>query len=566
MKKRILITSFLMLGLITGISNADFTIGEPINLGFPVNRYSNEQAPSISADGLELYFSDHGLSPLRPGGHGGGDLWVTTRPTKDDPWGVPVNLGPVVNSSDNDELPCISADGLSLYFGSSRDGGLGSEDLWVTTRQTKDSPWNTPVNLGSTVNSRYSEWAPNISTDGLILYFSDYMNYRPGEYGNWDIYMTTRSTISDPWGVPINMGPNVNSSGRDASPNISADGLAMFFESSGSGGFGSQDIWMSIRKTRDSDWEPSFNLGPNINTSRFDAMPSISFDGSTLYFCSDRTGGFGDVDLWQASIEPVVDFNRDDVIDLQDIIIMTEHWGQDYSMCDIGPMPWGDGIVDIRDMRILVKYLLKDYPLRAHWKMDEANGDIACDSIGENDGKLNGNPLWQPEGGMIDGTLMLCGVDDYVEAPFILDPSNGQFSVFAWMYGGASGQVIISQTGESGETWLGIDPSGKLMTGLVPSSSGWTNPEPLVSESVVTDGQWHHVGFVWDGSYRTLYADGIEVAKDKYAQDPLKNANGGLYMGASKDLDPFSFFIGFIDDVRIYNVALTTEEIAALAQ
>jgi len=565
MKKRMLIAMVFVMGLSAEVAKADFTIGEPINLGFPVNRYSNEQAPSISADGLELYFSDHGLSPLRPGGHGGGDLWVTTRPTKDDPWGVPMNLWPVVNSSDNDEQPCISADGLSLYFGSSRDGGLGSEDLWVTTRQTKDSPWNTPENLGSTVNSRYSEWAPNISTDGLTLYFSDYMNYRPGEYGNWDIYMTTRSTISDPWGVPINLGPNVNSSGRDAAPNISADGLAMFFETS-FGGFGSQDIWMSVRKTRDSDWEPSFNLGPNINTSRFDAMPSISFDGSTLYFCSDRPGGFGDVDLWQVSIEPVVDFNRDEVIDLQDIIIMTEHWGEDYSMCDIGPMPWGDGIVDIRDMRILVKYLLKDYPLRAHWKMDEADGDIAYDSIGEYDGKLNGNPLWQSEGGMIDGTLMLCGVDDYVEAPFVLDPSNVPFSVFAWIYGGASGQVIISQQGESGETWLGIDPSGKLMTGLVSPSSGWANPEPLVSESVITDGQWHHVGFVWDGSYRALYVDGIEAAKDKYVQDPLKNANGGLYIGASNDLDPISFFIGFIDDVRIYNVALTTEEIAALAQ
>jgi len=89
---------------------------------------------------------------------------------------------------------------------------------------------------------------------------------------------------------------------------------------------------------------------------------------------------------------------------------------------------------------------------------------------------------------------------------------------------------------------------------------------PLVSESVITDIQWHHVGLVWDGSYRALYVDGIEVAKDKNAQNPLNSTEGGLYIGASKDLDPISFFIGLIDDVRIYNQALTADEIAILAQ
>jgi len=83
---------------------------------------------------------------------------------------------------------------------------------------------------------------------------------------------------------------------------------------------------------------------------------------------------------------------------------------------------------------------------------------------------------------------------------------------------------------------------------------------------VITDIQWHHVGFVWDGSYRALYVDGIEVAKDNNVQNQLKSADGGLYIGASKDLDAGTLFSGLIDDVRIYNKALSIEQISVLAQ
>ena len=105
------------------------------------------------------------------------------------------------------------------------------------------------------------------------------------------------------------------------------------------------------------------------------------------------------------------------------------------------------------------------------------------------------------------------------------------------------------------------------MTGLMHPPLGGFKPEPLSSESVITDDQWHHIGFVWDGSYRSLYVDGVEVAKDtKALTQALMSSNGGLYIGASKDLDATGFFSGLIDDVRIYDGALTAEEIAALTQ
>jgi hypothetical protein len=201
--------------------------------------------------------------------------------------------------------------------------------------------------------------------------------------------------------------------------------------------------------------------------------------------------------------------------------------------------------------------------------MDEIEGNTARDSFGDHDGTLNGNPSWQPDIGMVAGALQFDGIDDYVSTDFVLNPSLGEFTVFAWVKGGAPGQAIISQlngTG-NGNTWLGLDASdGYLMTGLVSPSAGWVAIKPLVSESGISDGQWHHIGFVWDGSYRILYYDGIQVAKDTAAQNPLKPADGGLHIGAGKTLSAGTFFSGLIDDVRIYDRALSAEEIAALAQ
>jgi len=104
------------------------------------------------------------------------------------------------------------------------------------------------------------------------------------------------------------------------------------------------------------------------------------------------------------------------------------------------------------------------------------------------------------------------------------------------------------------------------MTGLVQPPFGWFKPEPLSSESVITDDQWHHIGFVWDGSCRALYVDGTISATDTEALEQLEFSNGGLYIGTGKSLDAGTFFSGLIDDVRIYDVTLSAEEIAALVQ
>jgi sugar lactone lactonase YvrE len=261
---------------------------------------------------------------------------------------------------------------------------------------------------------------------------------------------------------------------------------------------------------------------------------------------------------------PAVDFNGDGIVDCADMCIMVDHWGENYSLCDIGPTPFGDGIVDVQDLIVLAEYLFEevdDPTLVAHWKLDETKGIIAHDSAGGNNAFVIGGAVWQPTSGEMNGALQFDGVDDYVITDHILDPADGVFSVFAWIKGGAPGQVVISQTDGAGmgATWLSADPTdGKLMTRLMPPSTGLRiPPQPLVSEFVITDGNWHRIGFVWDGSYRYLYVDGAEVAKDTQSFSILESSDGGLYLGAGKNLDAASFLSGLIDDVRIYDRAIT---------
>ena len=536
----------LVVGLPADVANADFTFGTPTNLGPTVNSSSRDFNASISADGLSLFFISN-----RPGGVGGLDIWVTTRATTDDPWGTPVNLGPTINSPVGEWGVSISSDGLSLYFDTRQSGASGAiDDLWVATRATTDDDWVNPVNLGPTVNSSADDCYPSISADDLSLYFT---STRSGGSGPADIWVTTRETIHDPWGTPVNLGPMVNSADGNGHPAISTDGRTLFFTSDRPGGYGNGDIWITTRATTNDPWGEPVNLGSTVNSSAWEGFPNVSADGSTLFFHASLFGRNGVGDIWQAPIIPIVDFNGDGIVDAADMCIMIDHWGENYSLCDIGPTPWGDGIVDVQDLIILAEHLFTYPGAVAYWKLDETEGDIAYDSVGVYYGILNGVPTWQPTSGMIDGALELDGINDYVSTDFVLDPEDGSFSAFAWIKGGAPGQVVISQIG--GASWLLADASdGKLMTELVPTIG--RSISPLMSESVVTDDEWHRVGFVRDGSDRILYADGIEVARD--TANNLESASGGLYIGAGSDLDlePGALWSGLIDDVRIHNRAL----------
>ena len=250
---------------------------------------------------------------------------------------------------------------------------------------------------------------------------------------------------------------------------------------------------------------------------------------------------------------PPPDFYGDMKIDIEDLIILIEHWGQDDPMCDIAPPPFGDGIVDVLDLEVFMSYWgqpVDDPTLVAHWKLDEIEGTVAYDVAGTCDGRLLGDPLWQPDGGMMDGALQFDGVDDCILTSSIPNSIEGPFSVFAWVKGGVPGQVVISQRG--GVNWLCSDTSeGNLMTELMGTGRVVAI---LPSQAVITDGNWHRIGLVWDGSHRKLYVDDVAVAEDK--RGSLDVSENALLIGTDKAMKSGTYWSGLIDDVRIYNRAV----------
>lgn len=540
-KKKMLLMFVFVLSLVTEQAMADYFFSTPENLGPIVNSADSDGECDISSDGLELYFGSE-----RPGGSGRKDLWVTTKATTDDEWGEPVNLGSTVNSSQHDWAPSISTDSLSLYFSSGRSGSRGFSDIWVTTRPSISDSWGRPVNLGTTVNSDFYDTCPSLSADGLSLFFGSNREKITTAYPDLCyIYVTTRPTTNDPWGTPARLGSAVNPGLEYDSdwPRISDDGLSLFF----SRWFPDIDktvLYVATRTSTLDSWSNAVSLG------LYGICPWISADGSIMYLSSSEYGGHGTNDLFQIPIEPVVDFTGDGIVDAADMCVVVDYWNKNYSLCDIGPTPFGDDIVDTQDLIVLSEYFFEevnDLTLVAHWALDETEGYFAYDSAGSNNAIALGEPVWQPEGGMVDGAILFDGVDDYVITNPIPDLTTGSFSAICWINGGAPGQVVLSQTVVA--NWLCTDLSdGTLMTEL---KSTDMDSSSLDSETIITDGDWHRIGVTWDGLHRRLYVDGAMVAED--TQDDLEGSENGLYIGAGKMMQTETYWSGLIDDIRIYN-------------
>ena len=332
-------------------ARAGFTFGEPANLYVALLFFANSNifADGFSSDGLEMFVE----SDLA-GGQGRFDIWVLKRASPEDDWGPPENLGPAANSASMDQAASISGDGLELYFFSNRPEGYGNFDFYVTRRATRTSPWGPATNLSPKVNSSYAEIGTSVSSDGLELYLS---SDRPGGLRSSDIYVSKRATTGDPWGDPVNLGPAVNSPFSENRPCLSPDGLLLLFQGYRPGGFGNVDLWMTRRASRTAPWEPAVNIGPIINSPNMDVGPCLAPDGSALYFARDWSDRRDKP--CKAPIIPAVDFNGDKTVNLVDLAMLIRSWATNATFCDIGPMPWGDGKVDMEDMKVFMTYWQK---------------------------------------------------------------------------------------------------------------------------------------------------------------------------------------------------------------
>ncbi len=186
---------------------------------FPPNVPFTQGAYTISPDGKLLIFSS--CTPHR--GLGSCDLYSITR-TRDGQWSKPHNLGPPINTSAWESHPCLAHNGQALYFASNRSGGLGGKDLWVSYR-LPNGKWSVPQNLGPHINTPEDDFAPFVHPDDSTLYFSSYGH--PG-MGDVDIFVSRRDSTGA-WSVPINLGPPFNTKGHDACLSVDWSGQEAYF-------------------------------------------------------------------------------------------------------------------------------------------------------------------------------------------------------------------------------------------------------------------------------------------------------------------------------------------------
>ncbi len=167
--------------------------GAPVSLSKNINSIQREGASTISADGRHIIFTVCGTS--------GCDLYESRKTGND--WSRPKNLGPNINSPRWDAQPSLSADGRELYFVSERAGGFGGYDIWYS--QLTDKGWSKATNLGPEVNTPQDEISPYIHVNNRELYFVS--NGLPG-YGGYDIYKVQKNETA--WSKPVNLGKPLN--------------------------------------------------------------------------------------------------------------------------------------------------------------------------------------------------------------------------------------------------------------------------------------------------------------------------------------------------------------------
>ncbi|WP_457130908.1 OmpA family protein [Mucilaginibacter sp. UYNi724] len=254
----------------------------PINMGAEINTAADEYLPVATADEGTLIFTrkiDNNE-----------DFYKSIKLNNN--WQNAEYLSDVINTPMyNEGAQSISQDGKYLFFtGCNRPDGLGRCDIYIS--QKKGDDWAKPFSLGNPVNTSGWEAQPSISADGRTLYF---VSNRKGGYGGYDIW---KSTLSDKgWGVPENMGPEINTPYDEQSPFIHPDDSTFYFCSNGWPGMGNKDLFVS-RLGKDGKWGKPDNLGYPINSSGDENGLTLTANGSYAFFSSNNLKGFGGYDIY----------------------------------------------------------------------------------------------------------------------------------------------------------------------------------------------------------------------------------------------------------------------------
>ncbi len=194
-------------------------------------------------------------------------------------------------------FPVLTVDQQAMIFTARQ--GIGpqfDEDIYISKKEA-NGQWGSPQSLSDNINTPANQGTSTISADGRTLILTA-CNDREG-FGSCDLYISQK--IGDDWSVPKNLGPQVNSKSWESQPTLSADGNTLYFVSDRKGGQGRRDIYVSYRN--DGEWCKAINLGKTINTPRDEVSPFIHVNGQTLYFASNGLPGFGKFDLYVSEKE-----------------------------------------------------------------------------------------------------------------------------------------------------------------------------------------------------------------------------------------------------------------------
>jgi Tol biopolymer transport system component len=237
---------------------------------------ASDADPSVTGDGLELYFSSDR--------DGGVDIWFSTRDSIDDPWGEP-KPATLLNSGDADFDPDISHDGLTIFLASTRPiaGAKGGYDLLLSTRQDRDSDWTIPE-LVPALNSADHEHAAVMDQSQTHLV----LDRRTAGGISIDLYWSRRDSPTDPWAAPKPL-DGLNTGDQEADPYLSPDGLTLYFNSNRSDGTGSSDLYWTTRRTTTSLFRVPDELD-ELNSESHEANAGFALDGRYVVFSSDRSG------------------------------------------------------------------------------------------------------------------------------------------------------------------------------------------------------------------------------------------------------------------------------------
>ena len=256
---------------------------EPVNMGDSINTPVSEYFPTISLDGKHLVFTRrvHGTNE---------DFYESDRTATG--WTFARPLAGNINSENNEGALNISQDGQWLIFtGCNFQNGFGSCDLFISFLTPQG--WSAPENMGPNFNTEFWESAPSLSPDKRDLYFA---SSRPGGYGGNDLYVSHRGE-NGRWSPPENMGPSINTAGDESAPFIHADNSSLYFTSNGLQGYGGDDLFV-VHKTPTGEWGTPENLGYPINTIENEGSLVVAADGKTAYYASDRSDSRGQLDLY----------------------------------------------------------------------------------------------------------------------------------------------------------------------------------------------------------------------------------------------------------------------------